>query len=234
VVALVRQGHGREVLRALLVRLHSQSVAYGLRRDLDQPFTPPAAKIPLQVRPLRADEPLSFLDPAPGSDSGAEWIRRNQLRLLAAEIPTCWIATTASGEPCYMQWLIGPQANDRIRAQWGDLFPHLAPDEALLEGAYTPDSFRGLGIMPNAMARIAENARQLGARWVVTFVTPENTPSLKGCKRAGFHPYVERRVTRWLGRQRTTFAPLPEGFLLPYEREEGAASERGSRSVPTP
>jgi hypothetical protein len=41
----------------------------------------------------------------------------------------------------------------------------LSPDEALLEGAFTPESHRGQGIMPQAMASIAEKAKDLGARY---------------------------------------------------------------------
>ncbi len=50
---------------------------------------------------------------------------------------------------------------------------NLPPNEALLEGAYTPASHRGLGIMPAAMALIAEKAETIGARYVITFVAPE-------------------------------------------------------------
>ena len=31
-----------------------------------------------------------------------------------------------------------------------------------------------------------------GARWAITFVDEGNTPSLKGCERAGFAPYLRR------------------------------------------
>ena len=40
------------------------------------------------------------------------------------------------------------------------------------------------------MAQIAERGTDLGARWVITFVTVDNIPSLKGCQRAGFVPYL--------------------------------------------
>lgn len=206
------------MLRAVRSRLRSDFLAYGLRRDLSQPFTPPPAKIDLGLRPLGPEEAPSFLDPKPGSASDAEWIRRNQLRLVAARIPTCWIATDPDGAPCYMQWLITSTDNPRIRSQWRGVFPQLGPQEALLEGAYTPETHRGLGIMANAMARIAEKGRELGARWVITFVDAENVASLKGCKKAGFHPYVERRLTWRLGRRRVVFTPLPEGFRFDYER----------------
>jgi GNAT superfamily N-acetyltransferase len=108
-----------------------------------------------------------------------------------------------------MQWLILPRDNPRIRARWGDLFPPLGPDEALLEGAYTAETHRGRGIMAHAMARIAEQAQCLGARWAITFVGAGNLPSLKGCRKAGFAPYVERCESWRLFRRRVRCTPLP-------------------------
>ena len=230
VVRLAREGHLREALGLAWGRLHSDYLSYGLRRDLRRPHPPPRAAVELNVRPLAPTDSLSFLDPAPGATAEVELIRQNQLRLLAAAIPTCWIATDAHGRPCYMQWLITSADNARIKAQWAGVMPQLRPDEALLEGAYTPESHRGLGIMAHAMARIAEQAEALGASSVITFVAADNVASLKGCRKAGFHPYVERRVKWRFGVRRVEFTPLPAGFRLPFEREESALAlpvERG-------
>ena len=38
----------------------------------------------------------------------------------------------------------------------GRMLPELQPDEALIEGIYTAESHRGLGIMPEAGTRIVE------------------------------------------------------------------------------
>ena len=58
------------------------------------------------------------------------------------------------------------------------------------------------------MARIAEQASDFGAQHVITFVGHSNVASLKGCERAGFAPYVERRESWFLFRQRVRFLPL--------------------------
>ena len=92
-------------------------------------------------------------------------------------------------------------------------FPPLADGEALLENAYTPPAYRGLGVMAAAMAQIAERARDFGARKVLTFVATDNIASLKGCQRAGFYPHLLHRRTRFgfglITRDR--FETLPEG-----------------------
>ena len=87
-----------------------------------------------------------------------------------------------------MQWLFGYSDNAFIRQLGG--FPELAQNEALLENAYTPAKYRGLGIMSAAMAQIAERATDFGARYVITFVNEDNVASLKGCQRSGFAPHL--------------------------------------------
>ncbi|MET0897031.1 MAG: GNAT family N-acetyltransferase [Mycobacterium sp.] len=172
------------------------------------PFAAPAAKIPVTVRPLRPDDDLAFLADSPDLSPQTAREHIDQRLLVNAGIPTCWIAVDSEGTPCYMQWLIAAHDNARIQSWWGGLFPELRPDEALLEGAYTADSHRGKGIMAHAMARIAEQASDFGAQYVITFVGHENVASLKGCERAGFTPYIDRDDRWFLFRRRVRFQPL--------------------------
>ena len=210
VLSLLSQPHSAAVLRrAVGCRIRSETVAFGLRRDLAIPHAAPAAKIPLIVRPLESSDDLSILDTAaPGLSPEAIVERLTQRRLIAAKLATCWVALGPDGKVCYMQWLIAPKENTRIRAQWGDLFPQLGADEALLEGAYTGDAYRGQGIMAHAMSRIAEAGREFGARWVQTFVGQSNVASLKGCKKAGFLPFQRRRESWRLLWRTVEFAPF--------------------------
>lgn len=185
----------------------------GLRRDLTIPFTPPTAKIPLVVRPLASTDDLSCLDPVPGLTSDEAFWRLTQRRLARSGLHTCYVAIAPDGKPCYMQWVIPSSANGRLRSIFGNLYPILGPDEALLEGAYTPEAYRGMGIMGAAMALVAERAAAHGARWVITFVDEHNSASAKGCVRAGFAPYLRRREQFRLFHRRVTFAsaapPVP-------------------------
>ena len=207
---LMRSGSGRRrVLQGVRGRLHSRRGAFGLRRDLTVPFAAPAAKIPITVRPLRPDDDLAFLADSPDLSPQTAREHIDQRLLVNADIPTCWIAVDSDGTPCYMQWLVAARDNARIHSWWGGLFPELRPDEALLEGAYTADSHRGKGIMAHAMARIAEQAGEFGARYVITFVGHENVASLKGCERAGFAPYIDRDDRWFLFRRQVHFRPLP-------------------------
>src|SRR5439155_4435198 len=191
-------------------RAHSNWRHFGLRRNLDAPFETPNAKFEVAIRPLRSDDVPKLLDMRdPQMGPRGPYVRMNRLRFLKERIGSCWVAARAADdEPCYMQWLIPGSENERIARYFRGIFPPLERDEALLEYAFTPERFAGQGIMPAAMARIAEHACALGVRRVITFVDHDNAPALKGCHRAGFHEYLVR-VDRWrLLRRTPVFGPV--------------------------
>jgi len=204
-VRLVLAGNAAKALWAVTYRMYSDSTSLGLRRDLAVPFTGPAAKIPITVRPLTAADDLSALDPKPGLSADERLWRLAQLRLLRSGLGICYVAIAPEGKPCYMQWVMSSSENARLRAVFGNLYPSLGPDEALLEGAYTPEAYRGRGIMGAAMTQVAERAGEVGARWVITFVDEQNQGSVKGCIRAGFAPYLRRRERFRLFYRQVTF-----------------------------
>src|SRR5258708_6464533 len=184
---LVLSGRMRRMWRALTSRFYSDSASLGLRRDLAIAFPEPPAKRPVQVRPLAPSDELSWLDVhEPGLSGDQVYARLGQLRLLHAAIATCHVALDPDGQPCYMQWLIPAKENDRVRAFFGNLYPHLAPDEALLEGAYTPEAYRGQGIMACAIAQIAARARPDGRER-----RPEQAGSQQAQEQAGAMLQIE-------------------------------------------
>jgi GNAT superfamily N-acetyltransferase len=216
---LVFTGRGRRMWSAVTYLLYSDSASVGLRRDLSVPHAAPTAKRPIEVRPLMPDDALPWLDVRdPGLSDEQVYVRLGQARLLRSGIRTCHVAVEPDGTACYMQWLILSNQNDQLRAFFGNLYPRLAPDEALLEGAYTPEAYRGQGVMAAAMAQIAERADQFGARWVVTFVAEGNAASLKGCARAGFVPYLRRHERFRLFHRRVWFTPVSPAASSPNDR----------------
>lgn len=207
----------REVLKKIRGRLrrdlYAQQRSYGLRRDLQVPFSAPSAKIPIAIRVV-TDGNVPFLFPnantpvSPQDEQELAWRRQ----MLASRTATCFVAVDQrNGDPCYVHWLFKAAQNATFAKHRN--FPILKPDEALLENAYTPPNYRRMGIMAAAMARIAERAADFDARYVLAFVGVDNIASLKGCKRAGFFPYIVRKqeqygfgLVRKLG-----FEPLPDG-----------------------
>jgi RimJ/RimL family protein N-acetyltransferase len=110
-----------------------------------------------------------------------------------------------------MQWVVSAADNKRLKAFAGNLYPVLRSDEALLEGAFTPEAYRGMGIMGAAMALVAERAADHGARYVMTFVDEQNPASFKGCVRAGFSPYLRRRERFRMFHRSVSFEPIEPG-----------------------
>ncbi|MDM7932738.1 GNAT family N-acetyltransferase [Tabrizicola sp.] len=193
---------------------YSYSWRFGLRRTLSEPVEPPKAKIPLHVRPFApGDEAALFGHRLTGTDPADAIEVRYRMEHLEADIPTPYVAIDeTNGTPCYMQWLMGADQNDKIQAKpWG--FPVLARNEAILENAYTPPAYRGQRIMAEAMFLIAEQARNINCDYAMTFVAGDNMASLKGCKRAGFDIYMvhERRDYAFGSFTRNSFTVLPKG-----------------------
>ncbi len=217
-IQLLRQGNYAEAGAILRSRIWFTESAFGLVRNLSTPFPVPEAKLPILLRPIVQDDVNKLLDTdEPGISASERYDRRTRLHLLEAGFSSCFVAATDDNRPCFVQWLISPAENALLDQAFGGLFPRLADNEVLLEGAYTSTAFRGLRIMPAAMAMLAEQAASAGAVRAITFVGEDNAPSLNGCKRAGFSPFTRRQVVHRLGYRRVTFTPIAEGWSGPEQ-----------------
>jgi RimJ/RimL family protein N-acetyltransferase len=174
----------------LQLGLYSKSMRYGLCRDLGVPFERTSAKIPIDVRPATDADLRALLSVDDHQHSNRDKLEIAWRRAFADKgAKRCFVAVDLrTNTPCYMHWLFNAADNPFLQ-RFGGL-PLLQPHEALMENAYTPVKYRGLGIMSAAMATIAERATDIGASRVITFVDEHNIPSLKGCQRAGFIPYL--------------------------------------------
>ena len=190
--SIIFNGNLGILLDEIMRRRRSRTCFYGLMRDLAEPVAEPSSKIPVTIRPLEAQDIPFILRKANGG-SGPEL--KDQARrslLIKAEFSRCFVAADPDNRPCYMQWLIGPEENEKLQDYFKGGFPLLGPDEVLLEGAYTPPQYRGLGIMSRAMLQISDKGKELGAKRAITFVHVNNKAALLGCNRAGFHEYLIR------------------------------------------
>jgi hypothetical protein len=181
IIARVTKESGpRELLAHLARYLYSTSESYVLRRDLTVPLNPrPVAKIPITVRPLESSDLPQIRTESP---SGL------LLGVLREGLPRCYVAVTNDHDICFLQWLITRENRERIRAiRFREMYA-FDDDSVMLEFSYTFKRFRGLGIMAPAVARVAEQDPR--ARWAVTYVDRNNIPSLRGCRGAGFRPYL--------------------------------------------
>ncbi len=202
---VVRSGKFGALANEFAKRTFSNRESYLLRRDLTVPFRAPAAKQPIEIRPIRDSDIPEILKARPG-----------RLALLRANIPTLYLAVTASGQICYMQWVIGHGDLERFRPFFDGELKNLNIDEVLLEFSYTFERFRGQGIMSAAMAAIAEKGLLSGARYAVTYVQKDNIAALKGCRAAGFSPYMIREERWRIFSFKESFRSFPDGARFPF------------------
>lgn len=237
-------GRGLTLLRAKIARRvalgpYDSRVSIGLRRDLSVAVSAPKARIPVSLRPFRQED-LPLLFPAGGDASAQSELVDVEWRLRAAAygaLPSrCFVAVDErSGRPCHIQWLTKRGYGDAVRR--AGALPALADDEAMLENAFTPLDYRGLGVMAAAIHLIAERAAALGKRYLVAFVDADNHASLKGVERAGLTPWSIRTKRQFgFGLFRTVrfdpvaapaapgVLPAPEGGTAGVGDRDGAGS----------
>lgn len=208
---MIARGELRLALRKLRYQLYAERVSYGLARDPRVPVPPPRVRWPLTIRPLvAADVPALFNPDDPLLSEASRREVRERLRVLDAGIGQPFVAVNPDGVPCFVQWLFTAADNEGLDRLYAGLFPKLEKHEALVEGAYTVPRFRGLGVMPAAMVKVAEQAATFGATRVVSFTFHENAVSLRASEQAGFEPYVVRSERWRLLRREVVYLPITE------------------------
>ncbi len=226
-IKLIRDGHFDLVRQELSKRVYHRSLTFGLGRDLEKEFTPEPAKIKIQIRRLQKSDIDHLFDNQELLDKHPKLVNY-QKNLIHSGIATCYVAVDENDIPCYMQWLICSDENNKLLNHFKGEFPPLDKEEALLEGAFCNPDFRGNKVMPAAMSSIAEKAKDLGVRRVRTYVEIHNIPALKGCMRAGFTPF-QLRKDRWLlFRRSSTFGPIPDDLYEKYLTDMGITELQNS------
>ncbi len=184
----------------------SNERAYGLVRDLTVSFTPPPARIPIEVRPLDEELAREAFDTT-GLDQTVRRELESRRRLWEEGLGTAYVAVDGEGRPCYVQWVIPGSEADHVDRFFRGSFVHLEPDELLLEAAWALPRARGQRIMSEAMSRITVAGARPEHRRAITFVGVDNEASLRGCYSAGYEVYLERTNSWRLGRRYATWRP---------------------------
>ena len=189
--------------------------AIGLRRDLGRAFAAPSAGMPVNIIEIDGRELADLLaETGERAHATAAMACRHRRLLAKRRIGRCFVAMASGARPCFVQFLLDHTDNQALRQSFGDAFPHLLRDEALLDGAFTPATFSAERVMPAAMARIAARAEERGGRWVHSFVPVDDPAVLRATIAAGFAIHQWRRQRRQLWRRITSFGPLPDDLDL--------------------
>jgi RimJ/RimL family protein N-acetyltransferase len=201
---LVSTGRLNVVVALLRRWLYSDATATGLARTLDTPLVARKPRQALTVRPMSPHEQDAFTDTRGASGEGA-LVRINARHLFDSGIQTCYVAVTEDGTPCYMQYLIGADQNDKLAEAFGELMPPLAPDEALLEFAFALEQYWNVGAMPAVVPELALKAQANGVSRLVTWVPDRNQQVLRYFERNGFTRFAIRKERYRLFRRTVRF-----------------------------
>jgi GNAT superfamily N-acetyltransferase len=223
-VQIIRAGHLRAPLRLLRTRLSSETVSLGLRLETSNRAEPPAGALAMRVRPLEPRDVPTFTDfGRPGLTNESLVPRIRAARLFRSGIRTCYVAEVA-GAVAYMQYLIDASQNGKLKTFFGDAYPELAPDEGLLESAFSLERYRGRGLLLHVVPELAKEAEKMGIRRLIAFVAIDNAPMLRGCRACGFVPFVRRTERYRLFRNHVSFEELPAGSPYPAELDSAPRS----------
>jgi hypothetical protein len=205
-----------EVLR----RLYSNGITYVVRKDRSIPVKEPGVKISVAFREGSEEEIAKILDlEGPGMSKKDKWNVIRRSFLACSGIRTCYIGITEDDIPCHIDWFIGPSEDGKIHEFFDGGFPPLADDEMLLEGGYTPETYRRKGIMANAYWQIPKIGSPVVTRWVLSYMRKGNVESLKAARRAGFEPYLLREEKWRFFRRKFHYTVLPPGTPFYFDEQ---------------
>jgi GNAT superfamily N-acetyltransferase len=201
---LIKKGEFGFLWQGISKRISSEKKAFGLKRDLKT-----------TINPVRTFKKVDVVLATPEHHQHF-WMDNFNNGIVERDIPSCYVALTEDNEPCFRQWLIAAKYNDAIIDFWGHSYPYLKEDESLIENAFTIPKYRGFGIMPYVMDKVAQKAREYGARYVICFTPAENKNSLRANHYAGFRPYILRTEKWFLFRKKIEFSEIPAELMEEY------------------
>ena len=206
-ISFVRRAGPAVAARQLVEQSWWKKLYLGLRCDLTAlpPLRPAKVEVRMEPRDART---FSGFDDELGRIGGPDYLEVMIRRWLSeAGVKTLYVAFSDEGDPMYAQWLVRARDQHVMKEHAPGSHPDLAPDEVLLEGAYTFSRFRRLGLMNDGMAQLLRIARAEGGVSAITYVPAENVASLRGCANVGFVLDHVRVNERRLGRRRSLAGP---------------------------
>ena len=202
-IDLIRKGKIKSVIKGFTKNIYSETISFALKRDSNLEQKTPRAFVKFTFRLYKESDDDYFSDDEDNIS-------------LIKQLQKCYVAVTKEGIPFFRIWLLNSSQNNKIKEFWGDSFPKLKDDEVLTESAFTTPKFRGLGIMPAAMALLAEEAKKEGKRYTITITPITNINSLKATNYAGFKPYAIRKEKYILFKKTVSYEEISNELMEYY------------------
>ncbi len=184
----------------------SENYYCGLQRGRDTEFTPAPANVELAARPLDDELAPKVFDFNGLGERDATYLERRK-RIWEAGFENGFVAVDPEGEPAYLQWLIPPSQNAKIKEFFGPLFP-LDDSTLVVEGAWIPPKFRKENVMGEGLAKVTVAAFEASpdASAALCFPELQNKGAVRGSASGGYD-IAKLRTDRWrLGRRTCTFS----------------------------
>jgi len=195
-------------------RFYSDTIYYGLRRDLTVHVDIPAPKIKLSLRELRKDDVPELINIFEQRLTSQElWERIRILRMINSGIQTPYVVVTDDDKPCHLAWLIDSGENEKLKSFFHGTIPPLAESEVLFEFVFTSEKYRGLGIQVWRSLRFVEKGAAMGARWALGFIRSTNEISLKNARKNAFEAYMIKTDKWRMFSCKMDFNSLPPNFV---------------------
>ena len=208
---LLRKKQYSLILDELRHRTFSVSKFIGFQRDLYTPLEISDTNLKLNIRPIKKSDYAKLLNfTHQTSKQGIKYRLVGKLWLMS-NIKTCYVTETEDKVPCHMQWMIGPEENDRLSLFTGGGLPPIGDNEVLLENAFTTEAYRRMRIEVWTVKQLLEKAVDIGARRAVLFVRDTNTITQKIVKGLGFVPYLKKSDFRLPFFRKITFQEILKG-----------------------
>ena len=204
----IYKGEIKSVLKAFIDKIYSENLAFGFKLNLLENTKKPRVLIKTSIRECNNNDEHHFkMDK-----------ENNELIKL---LPTCYVAVTKKGDPCFRIWRIDHTQNKKIKDFWGDTYPQLRKDEVLLESAFTVAKYRGMGLHPAIMFDILDQSKNQGIKFGLAFASIKNINSIRSFYHAGFHPYTLRREKWFLFKKSIIFEDIPNDLKVYHKKITG-------------
>ena len=190
-------------------------------REVAVPLEIPEPKIKLSLRPLKPEDIPQLLNINRKGMKDDEVLERIRLLLLlSAGLEECYVVETEEGIPCHISWWITASQNPVLEKLFQGRILPLAEDEVLVEGDFTLEPYRRLGISSWRRFQFFQKNLTINASRQIGYIRHDNLPSLSKNKKAGFKLFMIRKDTWRFFRQRFFFKAVPEDTPYPLTEKE--------------
>jgi len=116
----------------------------------------------------------------------------------------CYIGITKEDEIAYMQWLIYPHENIKIKKHFQNIFYPLKENQVMIENVFTFPKFRGLNLMPAITIKLLNIAKESGYKSAIMYVRDNSITALNENIKLGFKIIKVVREYRFIGMVKRT------------------------------